>query len=50
VAEGVDHLVAVGQRLRRLAVTGQQRVGGTRHRVADEREQLEDLPVDLLKG
>ena len=50
VVEGVDHLVPVGQRLGRLAVTGQQGVGGPGHRVADQGEQLEDLAVDLLEG
>ena len=50
VVEGVHHLVAVGQDLGRLAVPGQEGVGGAGHRLAHQGEQLEDLAVDLFEG
>ena len=50
VVELVDHLVPVGQGLGRLPVPGQQGVGGAGHGLADQGEQLQDLPVDLFEG
>ena len=49
VIEGVDDLVAVGQRPGRLSVAGQQGVGRSRHRLADQGEELEHHPVDLIE-
>ena len=50
VVQGVDHFVPVGQDLGRLAVAGQQGIGGSGDRLPDEGEQLQHLPVDLLEG
>jgi hypothetical protein len=50
VIQGVDDLVPVGEGLGRLAVTRQQGVGGTGDRLADEGEQLQHFPIDLLEG
>ena len=47
--ERVDDLVSLGQRLGRVPVPGQEGVGGGRHPLADESEELHDLLVDLFQ-
>ena len=47
--EVVDELIAGLDLERRLAIARQERVGRRRQALGDEREQLDDLGVDLLE-
>ena len=48
--ERVDHVVALGEHPGRLAVAGEQGVGGAGHAFAHQREELDDLAVDALEA